>query len=272
MKQDIHIRVHTPEVNQGIGFIPHPPLPPHRKSYHESEPTTFLQPENRPLLPPPYPNHSPYTIFPDDVQKSLYWSPNIQRHLMEFPNSTDDVNHPGMCALPTPKPRNRFPDHEENMKEEMAEEDRSGWLCRDDMSGGFRPTLLTNPYLQRRSPSRYQTSRYASRLTSAAKLRCTSSDHLDGSMCGSPQYQQQCRSMTTLNLTPSESQQANFYDTEVRRAPDPWLGVADGQARLKPGEMGVSGEAEVIRRPTAPAMVEQRSSLIWQPMKSDQNL
>ena len=253
-----------------------PPLPPHRRSYYEND-STFLQPENQSLLPKSYSTTSPYSIFPDDLQKSLYRPPNAHRQMMEFPNIVDEVSH---SNIPTPKPRNRFSDLEEKVRKRRVEEDKNGWLCRDDLCDSSRTTLLTNPYLQRRvsrSPTtKCQPSRYTPRLTNAAKSRYTSAENLDGGQQIGLRHQQLHRSMTTLNLPPSGSQQVifnsqNYDNSRLSGGADSWLTIADGRTRSRSGDMEANGESDIIRRPTMQT-VDRRSSLVWRPMKFGQNV
>ncbi|CDS41562.1 hypothetical protein EmuJ_000922400 [Echinococcus multilocularis] len=254
-------KLHTSSFDQDLLPLP-PPLPPHRMSGRGNY-QAFLQPENRPLLPPSM-SITPSLSPPEDPPKTLSHPPHaIRRH-------------------PTPKPRNHHGDCKEgDRKKQALPEERSGWLNWNDVRGGTRPTLLTGSYLQGRTPHR--TSEYPLKLSESVKGHCTSAEHLEGVLAmpliqGETGVQKLYRSMTTLNYTTAESSSmhdllmvgGNEDDSRVLRVPESWLPIVDGRARLVPvntmtREAPNANIPDVTPRPTT--QVDGKSQRIWQPLK-----
>ncbi|KAH9278236.1 hypothetical protein ECG_08774 [Echinococcus granulosus] len=268
-------KLHTSNFDQDLLPLP-PPLPPHRTSGRGNY-QVFLQPENRPLLPPSM-SITPSLCPPEDPPKTLSHPPHtIRRHPRGLSSVFDST-----ATLPTPKPRNHHGDCKEgDRKKQGLHEERSGWLYWNDVRGGIRPTLLTGSYLQGRTP--HQTSEYPLKLSESVKGHCTSAEHLEGALAmpmvqGETRVQKLYCSMTTLNYTTAESSSMhdllmvgdNADDSRVPRVPDSWLPIVDGRARLVPvntmtREAPNANIPDVTPRPTT--QVDGKSQHIWQPLK-----
>ncbi|KAL5102829.1 hypothetical protein TcWFU_007216 [Taenia crassiceps] len=214
MNTPVHVQLRSPDSNQfyASGFgqdflsLP-PPIPPHRTPERSTD-QVFLRPENRPLLPPSA-SITPFTCYPEELQKPLPRPPRTSRRRLGGPSNGFN----SAVALPTPKPRNHHADCRENNRKEQGN----------------------------RTP--YRASGYPLRLAESVRGRFTSSDHLEGALAMTMPHRetrslQQYRSMTTLNYTTAES--PSMHDSLMAVGNDPWLPIADGKSQLLSVDMMTS--------------------------------
>ncbi|VDO15668.1 unnamed protein product [Rodentolepis nana] len=255
-----------------------PPVPPHRNAHNYDTELVFLQPENRPLIPPSYPMTLPpipNKSQPEDAQKrNSRFSPVLAHH--RGPSDVMFVEMgtpaPESTLFPTPKPRNRYVEDEEMEIQIMGKDDQGEWLCRDDMKYAYKPPILISPYFQRYStqtPSNYRISNRYTKQHQPYLTRCTSAEYFGTSPVaggiqqkpiGSPQ---QYRSMANLNFYSPE-----FSPGVIER--EVWLLPHNEQTRLTNSGrvLSLSSGAlhqEIIKRPIC-RDADIRSSRIWRPM------
>lgn len=263
-----------------------PPVPPHRRVNHHDNDLVFLQPENRPLVPPSYPTTLPpipSRSQPENVQRRNDRLPPTLRSYKglsevlfmksDTPATLNNLQRES-TILPTPKPRNRYAENEEIQIQVGGEDDRAGWLCRDDIRGVYKPSVLISPYVQRCSMQTQSNYGLSSRYNTQNELpftKCSSAEHLETSPIAVGVQKknetgglQQYRSMTALTFSSPE-----FPRTIVTS--NTWLPIYNEQTRLP--NLGrvlslSSGNIQqgVIKRPTYQGF-DVKSSLTWHPMR-----
>ncbi|KAM3174889.1 hypothetical protein ACTXT7_009623 [Hymenolepis weldensis] len=262
-----------------------PPVPPHRRINHHDNDLVFLQPENRPLVPPSYPTTLPpipCKSQPENVQRrndrlppALRCYKGLSDVLFMKSDTPATVNNLQLesTLLPTPKPRNRYPENEENQVQVGGEDDQAGWLCRDDIKGVYKPSVLISPYVQRCSMQTQSNYGLSGRYNTQNRLpftKCSSAEHLETSAIAEEVQKreieglQQYRSMTTLHFNSPE-----FPRTIVKS--NTWLPIYNEQTSLSNlgGVLSLSSgniQQGVIKRPTYQGF-DIKSSLTWRPMK-----
>lgn len=258
-----------------------PPVPPHRAPVNHDNGLVLIHPENRPLLPPLYslsPPPIPSHNRPEDLQKRAIRLPPALRQRKGLSDmlvgKIGSINNvlSEETGPPTPKPRNRHTENEESGME-IEERDRPGrWLCRDDMGDGYKPALLTSPYVQRSKmqapPNCPQSNRY-SRQYKGPSAQFISTEHLPDVQPSQKESGslQKVRSMTALH---DAAPDPNFVKLESNA----WLPVHDGRTRsvplvMVPNTSFGDTKQEVIRRPFSQDN-DARLSSIWPPIKFEQ--
>ncbi len=243
----------------------------------------FLPPENRPLLPLQKAQTPPVVppLFPEDAQHRFSRLPPTYRRRRGLGDSFD-ASGQGSPTLPTPKPRSRHTPTFENSTAKSQDEEEFGWLCRDDLRGGFRPAVLTRSSGALANPTPHvprRRSRSPIRRSDAFKRRSMSAENLEGEMGladeaaaattetpRSPTEQckpQRFQSMTSLN----ETQDTKVYRSHLvvnldsrpagKKAIDSRLPIIDGRARSMSTDLLGDGAPSPVRKPSTKEVIRR---------------